>query len=251
MNPTTRDRLKWAMFPGLNLHSRERIRMLPERFGGPRNGEVRRVLDAGCGNGMFSYESYLRGNHVLGVSIKRGEVERNQRLFHGLLRAPREKLRFECANLYELESLGFQFDEIVCSEVLEHIRDDRRVVQSFWDALKPGGILHLCCPNAEHPDHQNGPIDETESGGHVRQGYTLGSYKALLGPIGFEIERSVGLGGPLRQWGNKQITRAQNVGGIPLGMATFCLLAPLAWMDRRTPKVPYSIYVQARRPARS
>jgi SAM-dependent methyltransferase len=248
IHPAARDRIKWLLFPGLNLHARQRNRVLPTNFGSPRNGESRFVLDACCGNGMLSYQSYLCGNRVFGVSIKADEVERNRRLFCGLLKVPEAALRFEPTNLYELASLCMEFDEIICSEVLEHIVDDRRVCQSFWNSLKPGGVLHLCCPNADHPDHRTTALDQYESGGHVRPGYTLESYRALLEPIGFRVDGVMGLGGPVRQWCNKQITRAQLVAGLPLGLAAFFFLWPVSFLDARKPKIPYSLYVRAMKP---
>jgi SAM-dependent methyltransferase len=240
-----RDRVKWLLFPGLNLHARLRNRVLPDNFGSSQNGELRNVLDAGCGNGMLTYQSYLRGNRGLGISIKTGEVARNRRLFHGLLKVPEERLRFEVMNLYDLQSLGTEFDEIICTEVLEHIADDRGVCESFCNALKSGGVLRLCCPNADHPDNRTHGLDKHEAGGHVRSGYTLESYRTLLEPIGFRIDRVIGLGGPLRQWCNKRITEAQEVAGLPLGLVAFLLLCPLSWLDNAKPKVPYSLYVRA------
>ena len=240
-----RDRIKWLLFPGLNLHARQRNRVLPQNFGLPGIGEPRFVLDAGCGNGMLSYQSYRRSNRVIGVSIKAVEVDRNRRLFHKLLKVPEASLRFELTNLYDLESLRMQFDEVICSEVLEHILDDRRVCEAFWTTLKPGGVLHLCCPNADHPDNQAMALDEHESGGHVRPGYTLESYRALLEPIGFRIDQLIGLGGPVRQWCNKRITQAQMIAGLPLGLVAFFFLWPFSWLDRVEPTVPLSLYVRA------
>src|SRR5687768_18193414 len=39
--------------------------------------------------------------------------------------------------------------------------------------------------------------DEPETGYHVRDGYTLDGYRALLEPAGLTITHSVGLGSPL------------------------------------------------------
>lgn len=244
-----RDSIKWLLFPGLNLHARLRHRRLPRYFGRPANGEDRLVLDAGCGNGMLAYQSYRLGNRVLGVSIK-DEVQRNQRLFHDHLGIPRERLDFRDVNLYDIESLNQQFDEIICTEVLEHIRGDRQVCTSFFRILKPGGVLHLCCPNADHPYHRAYPLDPEERGGHVRSGYTYQSYRELLEPIGFELSPPIGLGGPLRQTCNVPITRSQELGGLWLGVPVFTLLAPLGSLDWGDPPVPFSLYVQARRPDR-
>ena len=85
----------------------------------------------------------------------------------------------------------------------------------------------------------------TKPAGTCAPGYTLESYRALLEPIGFRIDRVIGLGGPVRQWCNKQITAAQEVAGLPLGLLAFFLLWPVSWLDTAQPKVPYSLYVRA------
>ncbi len=244
-----RDRIKWKLFPGLNLHARLRFRTLPEYFRGPSNGVERWVLDAGCGNGMLSYQSCLKGNRVIGVSLKEGEVSRNKRLFNGQLGIPEDRLQFRVHNLYDVEALGRKFDEIICTEVLEHIEHDQDVCRKFFNVLKPGGVLHLCCPNAAHRDHQTHDLDRSESGGHVRAGYTWETYKSLLEPIGFEVSEPIGLGGPVRQFCNKRITNAQYIGKLPLGLVTFAALAPFAMFDTSKPQVPYSLYVIAKKPA--
>lgn len=243
-----RELIKWQLFPGLNLHARLRFQKLPEYFGGPADSDERWVLDAGCGNGMLSYKSCLKGNRVIGVSLKAGEVTRNKKLFNGFLGIPENRLTFLVHNLYDIESLGKKFDEIICTEVLEHIEHDEEVCRKFYAILNPGGLLHLCCPNAAHQDHQEHNLDRTESGGHVRAGYTIESYRQLLEPIGFDVSEPVGLGGPVRQFCNKRITNAQYVGRLPLGLVTFVALAPMAAFDTATPSLPYSLYVIAKKP---
>jgi SAM-dependent methyltransferase len=240
-------RLKWLLFPGLNLHARLRSRKLPKYIGRPSNGETRRVLDAGCGNGALAYQAYKQGNSVLGVSIK-SEVQRNQQLFNGYLGIPEERLSFRDVNLYQIDILDEQFDEIICTEVMEHIKGDRDVCTRLFRVLKPGGVLHLCCPNADHPYHQAYPLDPQETGGHVRSGYSYQTYKELLEPIGFEVSPPMGLGGKVRQACNWSITRAQELFGLPAGLAAFALLSPWAVLDGDDPEVPFSLYVRATKP---
>src|SRR5262245_29249806 len=98
-----RERVKWSLFPGLNLHARLRWKELPRRFGTARPGESRLVLDAGCGNGMLSYRAYERGNRVVGVSIEAEKVARCRRLFNEHLQIPVERLDFRVHNLYDIE----------------------------------------------------------------------------------------------------------------------------------------------------
>ncbi len=247
---TMKTQIKWLLFPGLNLHARLRSKVLPTYFGRPTNGHERLVLDAGCGNGSLAYQSYKLGNRVVGVSIK-DEVQRNRQLFNEHLGIPEERLSFRDVNLYQVDSLTERFDEIICTEVMEHIKGDREVCGKLFQILKPGGVLHLCCPNAEHPDHVNYPLDPDEQGGHVRPGYTYQMYKDLLEPIGFEVSEPVGIGGDIRQFCNRPITRAQELLGLPAGLAAFAILGPWAALDSQAPRVPYSLYVRARRPANS
>lgn len=244
-----RERIKWWLFPGLNLHARLRAKVLPCEFGVSPTEQPLTVLDAGCGNGLLAYQHYLKGNSVLAMSIKAGEVARCRKLFHEFLRLDEARLSFEVKNLYDLDESAQPFDEIICSEVMEHLAEDAAVCAKFYRKLKPGGVLHLCCPNADHPDHRARTLDEKERGGHVRAGYTLESFQALLEPIGFRIERSRGLGGPVRQALNKRIIQAEELMGWPAAFLVFVFSLPFLPLDPDPPRVPYSVYVKAVKPA--
>lgn len=242
-----RIRLKWWIYPGINLHARLRYQRLPAYFGSASGVTPRRVLDAGCGNGMLTYRSYLKGNEVIGVSFKDSEVAGCRALFNEYLGIPAEQLLFRHGNLYDLDFPSATFDEIICSEVLEHLRYDAVVCGHFRRMLKPGGMLHLCAPNAEHPYNVTFPLDQDERGGHVRPGYTLASYRALLEPIGFRIIACHGLGGPVRQAFNWRIKTMQERFGAAAGVPWFLASLPGQWFEseRGEREMPFSIYVQA------
>ncbi|GAB4342108.1 MAG: hypothetical protein Kow0089_16930 [Desulfobulbaceae bacterium] len=196
---------------------------------------------------MLAYQSYLKGNRVVGITFKEKEVQGCKDLFNTYLGIPEERLRFRQGNLYELDFPPETFDEIICSEVLEHLQRDTVVCKTFQRLLKPEGILHVCAPNAEHPYNAAFPLDEQEKGGHVRAGYTLDGYRNLLEPLGFKIVKSAGLGGPIRQAFNWRIKEIQakygTITGLPL-FVIFFLLLPLErrWSESNS---PFSIYVKA------
>lgn len=233
----------------MNLHARLRYHRLPRYFGAPRQGEVRRVLDAGSGNGMLAYRASLLGNQVLGVSFKTSEVTGSTTLFNEFLGIGTERLRFEEGNLYALKHEDGAFDEIICAEVLEHLRRDGEVCASFHRLLKPGGVLHVCAPNADHPYNRDFPLDPDESGGHVRPGYTLESYRELLEPLGFVIEETARIGGPVRQWFNWRIKEIQARHGVLAGLPWFLVALPALWFESAAGerRMPFSLYVRARR----
>jgi SAM-dependent methyltransferase len=237
---------KKLFFPGIDLHTRCRSYFLPKFF---RPGEID-TLDAGFGNGALSYAAYKLGNRVLGVTYDPTQVHKAHTFFSALNTDP-ENLQFQTCNLYDLPKLNRKFDQIICSETLEHIKKDNVIVEYFYDILKPGGILHLCCPFSLHPEHNLGRTDGPEDGGHVRDGYTLESYQNLLRPVGFEIVKSMGLGSPLLVALDKSMVAVRIKLGEIAALPLFLLTLPLQRLDYLNPAVPFSIYVQAIKPSKN
>ncbi len=120
------------------------------------------MLDAGFGNGWFSYRAYRSGATVTALAIGPELIRKAKALYNGFLGIPDDKLSFREMNLYEAGQIEGPFDEIICYETLEHIRNDATVCRMFYEMLRPGGVLHLCCPNAEHPRWQGETLDLTE-----------------------------------------------------------------------------------------
>lgn len=242
------NQLRWWFMPGLDLMTRRRVRLRRYWKTGPR-----RVLDAGSGNGWFSYLAYRSGATVAAVNNVEYQVRRATEFYNDWLGVPKADLAFHHMNLYELDGWdAAPFDEIICYETLEHIKYDDKVCQSFYRLLKPGGTLHLCCPYAEHPYWKNEWLDPDEKVGyHVRAGYTLESYRRLLEPIGFRVERSEGVGGPLLTNVAHGLARWRGRLGDAL-MAPACAAAlPLVALDSAASACPCSLYVEAVKPAAS
>jgi 2-polyprenyl-3-methyl-5-hydroxy-6-metoxy-1,4-benzoquinol methylase len=233
--------LKRWLFPGLDLHTRCRYRWLPPLF---TFGPIE-TLDVGFGNGAFSLAAARKGNHVTAVSMDQKQVDKAKAFFG----PRREQITFMCLNAYKLRDLGRQFDQIICLETLEHIRDDQGMVHLFWDLLRPGGTLQLCCPNAAHPEHNLGRVNGPEDGGHVRDGYTLESYRKLLEPVGFVIERHLGLGSHILTTLDRPIRQIRNRFGDVAALPFFAINWPVTYVfDRPNPPMPYSLHVVARKP---
>lgn len=241
---TLSDTMRWLVFPGANLHARLRYKVLPRNFERVAARGSRTVIDAGCGNGMLSYKSYLAGNRVIGLSIKQSEVDKCRRLFNVALGIPEDLLCFRNVNIYDIASVDGKADEIICSEVLEHLSKDREVIDLFAAKLGGGGVLHLCVPNKDHPDHKTKELDCHEHGGHVRSGYTLGELSAMLEAAGLAVETTAGIGGPIRQAFNKVILPISSpYVAFPLAI----MASAFTWLDPASPRLPYSIYVKARK----
>jgi SAM-dependent methyltransferase len=132
-----------------------------------------RTLDAGCGSGAFTMYAAKIGNESLGLSFDE---------FNNQVAAARAKLlglsnaSFAFADLRKLDKIATKlgkFDQIICSEVIEHILDDRTLVRDLASLLNPGGRLLLTTPyKYANKLFGDGDPSEIEDGGHVRSGYT-------------------------------------------------------------------------------
>jgi SAM-dependent methyltransferase len=232
------------IYPGLDLHVRNRASLSRFWRKGPRD-----VLDAGSGNGYFSWLAYKGGACVVALNFEKSQVERAREFLVGYKGADPSRLMFEQRNLYDLGKESRTFDEIICFEVLEHLRDDKKVAAEFFRILRPGGALHLCCPNSLHPRHQAEVLDEFESGGHVRSGYSEDDYRALLEPLGFKIESVVGLGTRAVYAADALLRIIRNRVGDWFALPLFPVLLPAVWIAKFNPRVPFSLYVRAVKPS--
>ena len=85
----------------------------------------RDVLDAGSGNGYFSWLAYESGARVVAVNFEKSQLEKAKDYLLGYKKADPNRLRFEHYNLYDLPKETRTFDEIICFEVLEHLASGR------------------------------------------------------------------------------------------------------------------------------
>ena len=112
----------------------ERVALFRRYVGGPG----RRVLDLGCRDGALT-RAYTEGNDVVGVDADR----------KALAAASELGIETHWADLDEplpFDEAGF--DVVVAGELLEHLRDPRRLVAEAGRVLRPGGTFVASVPNA-------------------------------------------------------------------------------------------------------
>ena len=105
-----------------------------------------RVLEDGCGVGLYVERLAGLGSHVTGLE-------------YDFDRAREAHLRSDEIVNAESECLPFSessFDLILSHEVIEHVTDDKRAVCEMVRSLKPGGRIILFCPNRGYPFETHG-----------------------------------------------------------------------------------------------
>jgi len=103
---------------------------------GVKLGAGTKVLDLGCGHGIFGAELAKNGCLVTFADVENTVVR-------GL--GPIDFRRTDIMK-DDLVDLG-QYDLVICANVIEHLRDPRALIDNAQRLLAPGGKLYLCWPN--------------------------------------------------------------------------------------------------------
>jgi len=104
-----------------------------------------KVLELGCGNGrIVTLPVAEQGFDVLGIDSHLPSIEAaraHNRLDH---------MRFECRDFSEAPASG-DFHAVILSDVLEHVDDPERMLDTATAALRDDGVLLVSIPNGYGP----------------------------------------------------------------------------------------------------
>jgi SAM-dependent methyltransferase len=108
------------------------------------------ILDVGCGTGRHTSRAYQCPEAVaVGVDLNHGDLleARKRLILHDRLQmGGGGRWGLSAADVADLPFGDNTFDLVICSEVLEHIPDDARVMPEIVRVLKPGCNLVISVP---------------------------------------------------------------------------------------------------------
>lgn len=124
-------------FARYNPGARHRRRLIADCLGAERFSSV---LDVGCGQGELL--ALLRGAHpevasLAGIDLSPDQVARNGERW--------PDMEFFALDVQK-EALKRTFDLVVCSEVIEHLDDQRAAMGNLARMVRAGGRLLVTCP---------------------------------------------------------------------------------------------------------
>lgn len=99
--------------------------------------EEQRVLDVGCGVGLYTSALMRYTPYVYGIEVEKARACEAHRHGAAVVQAPGERLPF-ADNV---------FDVVFSHEVLEHVGDDRACLREMTRVAKPGGYIVIFVPN--------------------------------------------------------------------------------------------------------
>lgn len=150
-----------------------------------------RILEVGCGIGNFT--SLLMDRElIVATDVYSPCVDYMKTRLGGSLKVVPKEL--DISDPAALELARYEFDTVICLNVLEHVEDDLRALSHMQSVLKPGGQLVLLVPAFQF---LYGTVDQSLD--HYRR-YTRKTLLPKMQAAGFQIDRSfymnvIGMGG--------------------------------------------------------
>jgi len=111
------------------------------------NLKAARILDNGCGVGMYTAKFRQFSTQVTGIEIDLAAAAQAQ---------SHTKAHIAVGRGEALPFPDHSFDVIFSHEVIEHVDDDRRYAREMVRVLAPGGRIVLFCPNRLYPFETHG-----------------------------------------------------------------------------------------------
>lgn len=108
--------------------------------------EGARILDIGCGLGVYVRKFREFSDRVCGIDIDPKRLREGAKTTPGLMLAVGEHLPFP----------DNSFDVIVLNEVIEHVTDDAATMREALRAIRPGGHIAIYAPNRLYPFETHG-----------------------------------------------------------------------------------------------
>lgn len=136
------------------------------------NSDKLKILDAGCGYGIYSLSLSEKGNEIYSIDLEEKRIKHLNKLKK--YDAKFSKIKSFVGSINNLPFASNYFDVVLCSEVIEHIKDDKLAFSELTRVIRKGGNLILTVPTVSKSNKINYKKFE-----HERPGYSVQDIKSL------------------------------------------------------------------------
>lgn len=148
---------------GMRVRFRHILKML-----NPKKNEI--ILDVGCGPGLYALYFSTRCSRVYAIDLNSEKIKKAKKLNKKLSLSA----NFKKGSITNLPYKDNFFDKVLCSEVLEHIKEDKIAMAELSRVTKKKGLIVLSIPSKNIFNQNN-----MEKFSHVRAGYSINEIKEL------------------------------------------------------------------------
>ncbi|MFH1098206.1 MAG: methyltransferase [Candidatus Desantisbacteria bacterium] len=107
-----------------------------------------KILEIGCGIGNIT-RLLMEDRFVAATDMDSDYLSYLEEISEGWKNRPKI-VKLDIASSISPELRGYQFDTVVCLNVLEHILDDANALRNIYQLLSPGGRLVLLVPAGQY-----------------------------------------------------------------------------------------------------
>jgi len=165
-----------------HIGMRLRARLIINEVKRYKNKKIK-ILDVGCGYGIYSFTLSKKGYEVYAIDNSKERINFLQK--NGLKNA-------RVMDITKLKYKNKVFDVVICSDVLEHVKNDKKALAELARVLDNKGRLLLTLPYLSEKNIKN-----YKKFGHIKPGYSTADIKNLAGKNKLKIRKMVFYSSPL------------------------------------------------------
>jgi 2-polyprenyl-3-methyl-5-hydroxy-6-metoxy-1,4-benzoquinol methylase len=143
------------------------------------------VLDIGCGTGTIDLYLASKGFRVTGIDISVKAIDMAIKNAKNLGQSSRTQFM---VSEFPKTRIVQKYDAVICTEVLEHLKNDGDAVKFIFNLLKSGGIAIFSSPSTNSTLYRMKLTKKHDNDvGHLRR-YAASAFTQMIKDAGFQIK---------------------------------------------------------------